>query len=110
MKVFNLCAKVTKRHLVSLGVYLGIFAVLAVMLTAFNNTSQSLSFEAVRPSAAIVNRDGESALVRGLEDFLAGYADMVKLEISGPLSPMKVVPMEGDSFLFLVLPMKLKTE
>lgn len=45
MKVFNLCAKVTKRHLVSLGVYLGIFAVLAVMLTAFNNTSQSLSFE-----------------------------------------------------------------
>lgn len=37
-------------------------------------------------------------------------ADMVKLEISGPLSPMKVVPLEGDSFLFLVLPMKLKTE
>ncbi len=37
-------------------------------------------------------------------------ADMVKLEISGPLSPMKVLPMEGDSFLFLVLPMKLKTE
>ena len=25
MKVFNLCAKVTKRHLVSLGVYLGDF-------------------------------------------------------------------------------------
>lgn len=37
-------------------------------------------------------------------------ADMVRLEISGPLSPMKVVPLEGDSFLFLVLPMKLKTE
>ena len=37
-------------------------------------------------------------------------ADMVKLEISGPLSPMKVLPLEGDSFLFLVLPMKLKTE
>lgn len=36
--------------------------------------------------------------------------DMVKLEISGPLSPMKVLPLEGDSFLFLVLPMKLKNE
>ena len=56
MKVFNLCAKVTKRHLVSLGVYLGIFAVLAVMLTAFNNTSQSFSFEAVRPSTGMGNR------------------------------------------------------
>lgn len=37
-------------------------------------------------------------------------ADMVKMEISGPLSPMKVLPLEGDSFLFLVLPMKLKAE
>lgn len=36
--------------------------------------------------------------------------DMVRLEISGPLSPMKVLPVEGDSFLFLVLPMKLKNE
>lgn len=37
-------------------------------------------------------------------------ADMVKLEMGGPLSPMKVVPLEDDSFLFLVLPMRLKTE
>lgn len=36
--------------------------------------------------------------------------DMVKLEISGPLSPMKVLPPEGEDFLFLVLPMKLKSE
>ena len=36
--------------------------------------------------------------------------DMVKLEISGPLSPMKVLPLEGEDFLFLVLPMKLKSE
>ena len=32
------------------------------------------------------------------------------LQISGPLSPMKLVPPEGDSFLFLVLPVRLKTE
>ena len=36
--------------------------------------------------------------------------DMVRLRISGPLSPMRVVPLDGDSFLFLVLPMKLKSE
>lgn len=36
--------------------------------------------------------------------------DQVRLEIGGPLSPMKVVPPEGDNFLFLVLPMRLKTE
>lgn len=37
-------------------------------------------------------------------------ADMVRLELGGSLSPMKVVPINDDSFLFLVLPMRLKTE
>lgn len=34
----------------------------------------------------------------------------VFLELSGPLSPMKVVPTEGDGFLFLVLPVRIKTD
>lgn len=36
--------------------------------------------------------------------------DMVRLQMSGPLSPMKVLPLDNDSFLFLVLPMRLKTD
>lgn len=36
--------------------------------------------------------------------------DEVKVQLGGPLSPMKVVPKEGDSFLFLVLPVRLKSE
>lgn len=34
----------------------------------------------------------------------------VYLELNGPLSPMKVVPVEGDGFLFLVLPVRIKTD
>ena len=34
----------------------------------------------------------------------------VKIELSGPLAPMKIVPVEGNSFLFLVLPVRLKAE
>ena len=34
--------------------------------------------------------------------------DEVRIELSGPLSPMKVLPPDGDSFLFLVLPVRLK--
>lgn len=34
--------------------------------------------------------------------------DEVKIELSGPLSPMKIMPVTGDSFLFLVLPVRLK--
>ncbi|MDR2654919.1 MAG: DNA polymerase III subunit beta [Oscillospiraceae bacterium] len=34
----------------------------------------------------------------------------IRLEINGPLSPMKVLPKAGDKFVFLVLPMRLKNE
>ena len=37
-------------------------------------------------------------------------SDEVKVLLNGPLSPMKVVPREGNAFLFLVLPVRLKSE
>ena len=40
----------------------------------------------------------------------ASGSDEVRLELSGPLSPIKVMPLEGDEFLFLVLPVRLKHE
>ena len=36
--------------------------------------------------------------------------DEVILQLSGALSPMKVVPVGGEEFLFLVLPVRLKSE
>lgn len=36
--------------------------------------------------------------------------DEVKIQLGGPLSPMKIVPKEGESFLFLVLPVRLKND
>lgn len=36
--------------------------------------------------------------------------DEVQLQLNGPLSPMVVLPDDGDSFLFMVLPVRLKAE
>ena len=36
--------------------------------------------------------------------------DEIKVGLSGPLSPMTVTPKEGDGFLFLVLPVRLKND
>lgn len=36
--------------------------------------------------------------------------DEVLLQISGPLAPVKIVPVEGSDFLFLVLPVRFKNE
>lgn len=35
--------------------------------------------------------------------------DEVRIQLNGPLSPMKILPCEGQSFLFLVLPVRLKS-
>lgn len=45
-----------------------------------------------------------------LDALRACDTDEVFLEMSGPLSPMKILPPEGDSFLFLVLPVRIKSE
>lgn len=34
--------------------------------------------------------------------------DEVRIQLNGPVSPMKILPVEGESFLFLVLPVRLK--
>ena len=36
--------------------------------------------------------------------------EQVRLEISGPLSPVKVLPAEGSNFLYLVLPVRFKND
>lgn len=36
--------------------------------------------------------------------------DKVVMELSGPLSPVKIMPVEGDEFLFLVLPVRFKND
>ena len=36
--------------------------------------------------------------------------DRVVIEVSGPLSPVKILPAEGDDFLFLVLPVRFKND
>ena len=45
-----------------------------------------------------------------LDALRAAESDEVVFEISGQLSPMKVLPASGDSFVFLVLPVRLKSE
>ncbi len=43
-----------------------------------------------------------------LDALRAVETDRVKLEMSGPLSPIKIVPPEGNDFLFLVLPVRIR--
>ena len=45
-----------------------------------------------------------------LDALKASDCDMIKMEINGALSPMRVMPLGGESFLFLVLPVRVKND
>ena len=45
-----------------------------------------------------------------LDALKATESDKVRMQLNGGLSPMKIVPMEGNAYTFLVLPMRLKNE
>ena len=45
-----------------------------------------------------------------LDALNAADTDEVKIELGGPVSPVKVMPANDERFLFLVLPMRLKSE
>lgn len=45
-----------------------------------------------------------------LDALKATGCDEVLININGPFAPMRIVPLEGDGFTFLVLPVRLKTE
>lgn len=45
-----------------------------------------------------------------LDALHAADTDQVRIELNGPVSPVKVLPVNDDSYLFLVLPMRLKNE
>lgn len=45
-----------------------------------------------------------------LDALKASESDKVKLQLNGGLSPMKILPIDGDAYTFLVLPVRLKSE
>lgn len=45
-----------------------------------------------------------------LEALRAADTDQIRIELSGSLSPIVIYPPEGENFLFLVLPVRLKNE
>ena len=59
------------------------------------------------------NVDGEAVEIgfnsRYITDALRNTeCDEIRIEVKGALAPMKILPVEGDAFLFMVLPVRLK--
>ncbi|NCU42064.1 MAG: hypothetical protein EOM19_05105 [Candidatus Moranbacteria bacterium] len=45
-----------------------------------------------------------------LDALRASDTDEVILKMNGPVAPILIIPTQGDSFIFLILPVRLKAE
>lgn len=71
--------------------------------TSLGNSSDEISIDMQGSSIEIAFND--RYMVEALKHC---DTDEVYLEMTSPLKPIKIVPIEGDSFLFLVLPVRLR--
>lgn len=79
MKVFSACLRVVYRHKGALLLYVGIFLSLCIAMTAFSFEQQNTFFTQTKTAVAVINRDGDTALVQGLTDYLKESVDFVEL-------------------------------
>ena len=55
----------------------------------------------------------QTSLGRVMDEFAAlrnARTEQVRVQLSGPLSPVKILPAEGDDFLYLVLPVRFRND
>ncbi len=86
MQVFKVYFKVIRNNRGQLIMYLMIFLLLTFMMSTFFTSSvpsQSASFSAVKPKAAIINMDEENPLLDGFRNFIAEHASMVDINADG---------------------------
>lgn len=110
MKAFKTCAVITRRHLLLLSLYLFIFTAILLLFTGVMSTNSPTEYEPSQTRIAIINRDGDTPLLRGLEQFLSEKGEIIPLEddetvlkdslIYGEIQCAVIVP-EGFTEAFL---------
>ena len=79
MRVFKACITIMKRRALTFIVYLIVFLLLCVVITAMSAQKSGGGFEAVKPTYTFINRDTDSELIRGLKAYLDTHASEVPL-------------------------------
>lgn len=79
MKAFKTCAKITRGHLLILTIYVIIFTVLLLLFSGIMSANNPVVYEPSRTRIAVINRDSDTPLLRGLEQFLSQKGELVPL-------------------------------
>ena len=80
MRVFRACMLIIKRRAASLALYFGIFLILAIVMPILSFDQYSTDFSEIRLNYSIINRDGDTPLSAGLDEFLSRRGNAVTLD------------------------------
>ncbi len=80
MQVFKAYFKIMLRHKVSLLIYLAVFFIVSVLISSSMKGQTSAQFSEAKSNIAIINEDGDSALTKGLTDYLDSNATLVAIK------------------------------
>jgi ABC-2 type transport system permease protein len=79
MQVFKAYFKIMRKHKVSLLIYLAVFFIVSVLISSSLKGQTSAEFNEAKSNVAIINEDGDSAISKGLTDYLSSRAVIVPI-------------------------------
>lgn len=79
MPVFKVYFHVLKKCLPSMLIYLTVFLAIAILATNMYKPADSTDFQSTRANIAVINRDEDTGLIRGLKDYLSQNNTLVDL-------------------------------
>ena len=80
MRVFNLYFRIIRSKLASMMIYLGVFLILATVLTMVMPEETTVSFEETKNRIAIINEDEQAVFAEGLYNYLSKSAVVTSIK------------------------------
>ena len=82
MQVFKAYFRVIQKNVFQIGIYLVVFLALALLFTFTSTDKHQEQFDEIKTDVAVINRDGDSPLVRGFIEYLGEKGILHELEDS----------------------------
>jgi len=82
MQVYSAYLKITRKHILSLMIYVVVFVVIALIISNALQLQSTGAFSATKLNIAFIDRDGGTDLVNGLYEDLEQNAHIVEIEDS----------------------------
>ena len=80
MMLFKAGLKIIRGNFLTLIIYICAFIMLAVLMSQYSTQTGNAVFSEIRFTFALVNRDGDSALISGLEKYLSEHGEEISLK------------------------------